>query len=182
MNLEFTFESDDWNQRDIQDVVNKCVNEVFAYLKIEERKIQNIEICFLFATDDRIRELNNIFRGKDSATNVLSFPAYHADEIPFLCNNCDMDDDPAQEYLNDLDNEPCILGSIACAYETIVKEANEQNKVLLDHVSHLIVHGLLHLLGFDHVEEDEAEEMENTERQILAKMNIADPYKEAVCV
>ena len=107
-------------------------------------------VVILLTDDDDIKGLNAQFRGKDSATNVLSFPA--------LLN--------AQGH----------LGDIALAFDTCVREAAEQGKALADHVQHLTVHGVLHLLGYDHENEAEAEIMEALERALLADLGISDPY------
>lgn len=107
----------------------------------------------LLADDAAIRELNRTWRGQDKATNVLSFPA------PPL---------PAA---------PRHLGEIALAYETVAAEAKRDGIELGDHAAHLIVHGLLHLLGHDHIREEEAERMERLETLALARLGIADPYR-----
>ena len=99
-----------------------------------------------------MQELNRTWRGKDAPTNVLSFP------------------------LEEEVSEPGLLGDVVLAYETTLKEAREANLALADHVSHLVVHGVLHLVGFDHEEDEEAERMENLERTALASIGIADPY------
>ena len=107
-------------------------------------------------TDDaRVRELNREWRGQDKATNVLSFPAAQPPgETP----------------------QPLMLGDIAIAYETTRNEAEAEGKPFQNHLSHLAIHGFLHLLGYDHLDDDEAEEMEGLERDILATLGIADPY------
>lgn len=110
-------------------------------------------ITVLLANDEAVRELNARFRAKDYATNVLSFPA------------------PP--------NPEDHLGDIALAYGVCVKEAQEQGKTLAAHLQHLVVHGVLHLLGYDHEIETEAEDMEGLERKVLAGLGIADPYAEA---
>lgn len=107
-------------------------------------------VTILFADDATVRELNARFRGKDKPTNVLSFPA------------------PAGFHER--------LGDVALAYETVAAEAADQGKPLADHALHLIVHGLLHLQGYDHETEADAQEMEGEERRILARLGIADPY------
>ena len=112
------------------------------------------QVTIVLTGDAEMRNLNRTWRGKDAATNVLSFPA--ADGI----------------------REPGLLGDVVLAYETTLKEAREQNIALQDHVSHLVVHGVLHLLGFDHAEDKAAERMENLERTALASLGIADPYAE----
>jgi rRNA maturation RNase YbeY len=103
----------------------------------------------LFTSDDAVKALNAQWRGKDTPTNVLSFPA------PETAGT---------------------LGDIALAYETCAREAEEQGKTLKDHTTHLLVHGLLHLLGYDHEADDDAAEMEGLEKDILAGLGIADPY------
>lgn len=103
----------------------------------------------LFTSDDAVKALNTQWRGKDMPTNVLSFPA------PETAGT---------------------LGDIALAYETCAREAGEQGKSLKDHATHLLVHGLLHLLGYDHEADDDAAEMEGLEKDILAGLGIADPY------
>ena len=111
------------------------------------------EISILLTDDAEQRELNAQYRGKDAPTNVLSFPQIE----PF---------------------EPVIgiLGDITLARETLIREAEEQGTSLEDHFTHLVVHGFLHILGYDHLDEDEALEMEGLETQILARLGIADPY------
>ncbi len=101
--------------------------------------------------------MNRQYRGKDYATNVLSFPADLPEGLP-----------------EDFDFPQ--LGDLVICAPVVAREAAEQGKALGDHYAHLTVHGVLHLLGFDHVEEAEAEEMEALERQILASLGIADPY------
>lgn len=109
-------------------------------------------------TDDaRIRELNRDWRGFDKPTNVLSFPAAEADA-----------DDPGP-----------LLGDVVVAFETCAREAAEETTSFDDHFVHLLVHGLLHLFGFDHEDDAEAEEMEGLETEILAGLGIADPYRES---
>lgn len=107
-------------------------------------------------SDAEVRALNAQFRGKDKATNVLSFPAGW----------------PAEAALGTIKE----LGDIALAYETMVGEARESGIALLDHVRHLVVHGVLHLLGHDHETESDAELMEALETRILAELGVADPY------
>lgn len=109
------------------------------------------EISVLLCDDAKISTLNRQWRGFDKPTNVLSFPA------------------PGE-------HESLPLGDIAVAFETCEREARADKKIFDDHVTHLVVHGVLHLLGYDHETETEAEEMEDTERRILGTLGIADPY------
>jgi probable rRNA maturation factor len=112
------------------------------------------EIAILLTDDDTIRALNKEWRGRDEATNVLSFPSRSVRG----------------------DAAPIFLGDIAIAYGVAAREAAAEGKVFLHHVTHLAVHGVLHLLGYDHESADEAEIMEGLERKILAELGIPDPY------
>ncbi len=115
------------------------------------------EISVVLSDDEHIRELNKHHRGIDKPTNVLSFPAVRMKT-------------PA--------GAPRILGDVVLAFETVEREAKEEAKSIENHLAHLVVHGVLHLLGYDHEDDDEAETMEARERQILAKLGIPDPYAE----
>lgn len=115
----------------------------------------------LFTSDAEVHVLNREWRSRDKPTNVLSFPMLERGELEALAP----------------DGPPVMLGDIALAYETCAREAAEKGITLEAHATHLIVHGLLHLAGHDHVESDEqAEAMEALETRILAKLGIADPY------
>jgi probable rRNA maturation factor len=113
------------------------------------------ELSLVFTDDARIRALNLGWRGKDKATNVLSFPAFATRGGDAL---------------------PPMLGDVVLAAETVAAEAAGEGKPLADHITHLIVHGVLHLIGYDHETDAEAEEMEQAERRILAGLAIPDPY------
>jgi probable rRNA maturation factor len=110
------------------------------------------ELSVLFTNDERMRTLNRDFRGKDAATNVLSFPAAG----------------PAGP----------LLGDIALARETVEAEAAADGKALEAHVAHLLAHGVLHLLGHDHVRDDEAERMEALESALLVRLGYPDPHRD----
>lgn len=109
-------------------------------------------MTILLTDDAAIRDLNGRFRSKDAATNVLSFPA----------------PETARPH----------LGDIALAHGVCAQEAAAQGKALADHLSHLVVHGVLHLLGYDHQADAPAEAMEAMERDILSKLGVADPYRQ----
>lgn len=128
-----------------------------AALTLENRKG---EVTILLTDDATMRRLNASFRGKDKPTNVLSFPAASAP--------------PRLEGAESL-----FLGDVALGYETCAAEALAEGKPLRDHLSHLVVHGLLHLMGYDHEEEAQALRMEERERAVLAALGIADPYSGA---
>ena len=115
----------------------------------------------LFTVDDEVQALNKEWRAKDRPTNVLSFPMLSRDALLALA----------------AEGEPEMLGDIALAYETCEREAREKGVSLAQHTAHLLVHGLLHLAGHDHVEnDDQAAAMERLEIAALAKLDIADPY------
>lgn len=118
------------------------------------------EVSVLLTDDARQKDLNARFRGKDTSTNVLSFPAYDPEDPP----------PPLGQAVP--------LGDISLALETTKAEAAALGLPFNDHFSHLLVHGLLHLLGYDHDAADEAERMESLEVEILARLGIADPYAE----
>jgi probable rRNA maturation factor len=118
------------------------------------------ELSVLLCDDEAMAGLNARWRGQDRPTNVLSFPAPQMAPAPVSL---------AAE-------RPAPLGDIAIAYETVAREAAEQGKPLADHLAHLVIHGFLHLLGYDHDMDGEAERMEQLERDILAQIGIADPY------
>lgn len=118
----------------------------------------NGEISVVLADDGKVQALNREYRGQDKPTNVLSFP--------------NMETASAAGGRR-------LFGDVVLARETLQREAREQHKRLEDHLAHLVVHGVLHLLGFDHEEAAEAAEMEARERRILAGLGIADPYAEA---
>ena len=122
------------------------------------------ELSVLLTGDAEIRALNAQWRGKDEPTNVLSFPAVTPERRRGARPGV------AQPRI------PTMLGDIVIAYETTAREAAVQGKPLRNHLTHLAVHGFLHLLGYDHESEAEAEAMESRERYILAALGIPDPY------
>ena len=126
---------------------------------------RSIQVGALLCDNARMRDLNLQFRGKDSPTNVLSFPD---DSAP--------DDSPLDDSAVPTGTSPLAVGELALAYGQLAAEANEEDKSLADHMTHLWVHGLAHLFGFDHETVGEAEEMEAAETAILARLGIADPY------
>jgi probable rRNA maturation factor len=144
-----------WEAAGIGNIAEAAVR---ASLAAVGREPGRHEVSLLAGDDARIASLNAGFRGKPRPTNVLSWPAFDGAT-------------PAPGP-----NEPLFLGDVALAFETCVREAEETGLSLADHATHLVVHGLLHLLGYDHVREPEAAEMEKIEVKILASLGIADPY------
>lgn len=114
----------------------------------------------LLTTDAKVRTLNRDYRGKDKATNVLSFPQFDAADLPKIGKQ----------------RPPVEVGDIAIAYQTVAKEAKDSNKLMKDHVTHLTIHGLLHLFGYDHMVDDDADKMEKLETRIMKALGLPDPY------
>ena len=126
---------------------SRALARAAAAATLKAERRADANVAILLAGDSRLQALNGAFRGKDAPTNVLSFPG-------------------AGDH----------LGDIALALGVCAREATEQGKRLADHLQHLTAHGVLHLLGYDHETDAEAEVMETRERQILATLGIADPY------
>src|SRR3569623_1022371 len=137
---------------DADDVVQRAIAAAATCVDLPANETQT---AVMLTDDARVRELTRERRGQDKATNVLSFPAAQP---------------PGPTA------QPLMLGDIAIAYETTRNEAEAEGKPFQNHLSHLAIHGFLHLLGYDHLNDEEAEEMEGLERDILAKLGIADPY------
>jgi probable rRNA maturation factor len=131
---------------------------VAAAAEIVDEDIGEAEIAVMLTDDAGIRTLNSNWRGIDKPTNVLSFQALR----------------PTSP--KGPDDAPRMLGDIAIAFETTRKEADDEQKPFDHHLSHLAVHGFLHLIGYDHENEDDAEAMETLEQEILAQLGIPDPY------
>ncbi|HST93529.1 MAG TPA: rRNA maturation RNase YbeY [Microvirga sp.] len=147
-------EAGDWSR--LEDAEALAQKAAEAALAVTYEAAQEFEASVMLTDDAQIRELNRTWRDKDKPTNVLSFPA------------------PEQPGLDG----PRHLGDIALAYETLVRESEEESKELAHHFAHLIVHGVLHLLGYDHEVEAEADIMEALEVKALATLGIADPYRD----
>lgn len=167
--LNISLDDERWKNElpDIGQLSELVAQNVWNYVK-EHEDIdfisfgKPVEVNVSLNNDQEIHRLNKEFRGIDKPTNVLSF--------------ANIDDENFEE---DIRLAPEIeLGDIIIALETMQSEAAEKNISLHDHYCHLFTHGLLHLLGFDHIEDDEAEYMENFETNILATLNIADPYQD----
>lgn len=154
IHIDISVEGDVWGDvRDWEGVANRAVDAAEKHLKLAG---QDSELSILLTHDAVIQHLNEQWRDKDKPTNVLSFPAVPEGKKGVL---------------------PPLLGDIVLAFETIEREAQISGKQLTHHVSHLIIHGFLHLLGYDHENDTDAQEMETTERVILAQLGIDDPYQ-----
>jgi probable rRNA maturation factor len=148
MTTEVLVEAEAWETLgDVEALVRRAVASAFSG--------KPCTVTVLLTDDAEMRRLNREFRGHDKPTNVLSFPA---SLMPV----------PAGEMAH--------LGDIVLAHETVAREATESHKILANHMTHLVIHATLHLLGYDHETEADAEKMEQKERDILAGLGIADPY------
>ena len=153
--IEITVDCKEWYLVDnnIEGVCQQTITKVFENEVIPFRSSKR-EVGLLLTTNYRMRDLNKVYRKKNAPTNVLSFP----------------------NGLQRFDETPIFLGDIAIGYSITLEESIEANLPFLNHMQHLLVHGCLHLLGFDHEETYEAEEMERVEVKILKDLDIDDPY------
>jgi probable rRNA maturation factor len=147
--LDVLVQSGLWEKpRSVKSLLRRAVREAAAALSTRKA-----ELAIVLTNDSAVRLLNRQWRGIDKPTNVLSFPA----EGP--------------------SGEPPLIGDIVLGYETIAQEARDTGKPFAHHVAHLAVHGFLHLLGYDHQRDKDADVMEQTERRILRRLAIPDPYR-----
>lgn len=131
-----------------------------------------VEIGVLLADDRAVQDLNRTYRGVDRPTNVLSFPMIGPmTGLPLTGSTSTLDASPTPPP-----EAPIMLGDIAMAFETVAAEARSEGKSPRDHLYHLLVHGVLHLLGYDHETDQDAERMERLEARIVARFGIADRY------
>ena len=147
--IDVLVESDLWKEtEDVRPVARRAIREAAALLAMP-----GAELAIVLTDDSAIRLLNRAWRGVDAATNVLSFPTKRAGD------------------------DPPLIGDIVLAYETIAGEARAEHKPFAHHVAHLAVHGFLHLLGYDHVRNEDAEVMEQVELDVLRRLAIPDPNR-----
>ncbi len=152
MPLTLVVENDAWKAlRGLKSMTEKAVDAALTSAS------RSKEITILFADDAALKTMNKDWRGKNKPTNVLSFPAAKELKLPR--------------------GQIKPLGDIALAFETVAKEAAVSGKSIRDHTTHLIVHGVLHLLGYDHESDVDAAIMEAKEIRILKKLGLADPYQ-----
>jgi probable rRNA maturation factor len=153
-----------WPQQDWDALANRAARAAMERTPHGELLTADalIEISVRLADDDEVQKLNAQYRQKDKPTNVLSFPMIQPDLLDTVTTNSD-------------DGE-VLLGDIVLAHGVCAREAEERGISVADHATHLIVHGTLHLLGYDHLGDDEAEAMEAIETDALASLGLADPY------
>jgi probable rRNA maturation factor len=147
--IDFLVESPRWKaHRGVKAALRRAVAEAASAVSTSPG-----EVAIVLSDDSRIRALNRVWRGKDEATNVLSFPA--GEQNP---------------------DTPRHLGDLVIAYETTAREAKAEHKPFMHHLAHLAVHGFLHLVGYDHAQDTEAEAMEALEIAVLARVRVPNPY------
>ncbi|MBX9741748.1 MAG: rRNA maturation RNase YbeY [Beijerinckiaceae bacterium] len=151
--VDVMIEAESWSAlADLESLSRRAIDAALAQARTAIAP--HAEVSIMFCDDARIRELNQQWRGLDKPTNVLSFPAAQPSALA---------------------TAP-LLGDIVVAFETVERESRDEDKPLQDHVSHMIVHGFLHLLGYDHETDADADVMETAERGALARLGVADPY------
>jgi probable rRNA maturation factor len=167
MMLEIALEADpewdsstDWQALALRAAGAAVAESAFPQLASSQRPM---EISVRLAGDDEVRALNAQWRGKDRPTNVLSFPMVEPDELT----------------LTNVADSELLLGDVILAREVCVAEAAARDIAVEDHAAHLIVHGTLHLLGYDHGDDEGAEDMEAREARALGRLGIANPYETA---
>lgn len=163
--VDLVVEDPRWEDTALADLAERAAELALAHAGIETREV---EIALLACDDARIKTLNSDFRGKDNATNVLSWPAL--DLFP------DSPGGAPSRVIPDASFGPVGLGDIAIAYETVMAEAEAGGIPPDYHILHLILHACLHLLGYDHQIDEDAELMENLEIRALASAGIESPY------
>ena len=162
--IDVTISEPEWkaSHLDVETIARAAMAHTIEMAKLPKQlRNRELEVSIVLANDDLIQVLNRTYRNMDKPTNVLSFAAIDADSPV-----------PA--------GEPYPLGDIILSYQTLDREAKEQDKFFKDHFTHMIVHGTLHLLGYDHRTDDEANAMESLEIRILQKMNIQNPYMDGI--
>ena len=163
-NLDVLIDVDDerwleWHSEDqwhilLHTIIQQVINHIGFRAKAE--------VSILLTNDEEIQKLNKEFRNKDKPTNVLSFPNLTEEELYNVSKNAP---------------HPAMLGDLVLAFETLLQESLIEKKTFLDHFNHLVVHGMLHLLGYDHETDEDAESMQEEEVVILKNLNINNPYQ-----
>lgn len=153
LTADILIEADCWqDEPDAPELVRRAIAQA---AKQSPEPVTDAEVAIMLTDDDGVQALNRDWRGIDKPTNVLSFPA--------------------PQPLAGIRPRP--LGDIAIAYQTTRREADSESKPFAHHLTHLAVHGFLHLVGYDHETDDDAETMENLERKILSQLGVPDPYR-----
>ncbi len=159
LDIQISIETEGWPTEDVLGATaSRVLGTAADFLRDEEKQpfpATPVEVSLVFCDDETIRDINAEWRSQDKPTNVLSFPAFPV--VP--------------------GGKPGpMLGDIIIARETVAREAVDLGKSFEEHLTHLLVHGFLHLFGYDHMEEQEADRMESLETRILASLGLSDPY------
>jgi len=165
LTIDMTMDEPAWQSAlpALEDIAAQCCDATWqAILNEHQAKDMAAEVSLFWTNDPDIRQLNQQYRHQDKPTNVLSFPLY---------DGWDVIAPVAQQV-------PVVaLGDIILSLDTIMREANTQDKSLQAHTMHMLVHGMLHLCGYDHQQDDEAERMEAKEIEILSQLGVSNPYQ-----
>lgn len=163
--VDIVIEDPRWEEFGLTALAEPAALATLAALNLSPK---GFTLCMMACDDTRIATLNADFRGKPQPTNVLSWPSED--------RGADTPGGLPEPPIAGPDDDPESLGDIAIAYDTCKAEAAAQDKRMGDHVTHLVVHGMLHLLGYDHVDDADGDLMEATEVRILATLGVSDPY------
>jgi len=155
--LELRVDEKNWRQIDnLAEVISSAFNAALVVGdRLADALDNNVGATIVLANNDRVMQLNDQWRSKPQPTNILSFPAPEGER-----------DENGNRYLGDM-----IL-----AFEVVARESEQQGKALATHLCHLVIHGALHLLGYDHLEDTEAEKMEKLEKRAMQALDLPDPY------
>lgn len=185
--IECSYEYGKWSAFQREDIFQRLLIYILERIGISSKRV--IFLSILLTDDDGVRDLNRTYRHIDKATNVLSFPCNFLDMLELeACANSDILLQSDMVCFDDVDNwddiqeslcleRELLLGSLAFAYQTIYDESCMYNKSFDEHMCHLFVHGVLHLLGYDHIDEQERQDMEALEIEILHNFGFGNPYE-----
>lgn len=163
--LDLFFEVDE-ELNEVENLPQEANLQKYIQAVLTKLNVEQAEVSIRITTPQESQTFNNEYRGKDRPTNVLSFPY----ELP------DESEVPPEVYAEMTESN--YIGDLLICHEVVVREANEQQKTLEAHYAHMVVHGTLHLLGYDHIEEKDAEIMEPLEKEIVQSLGFDDPYKD----
>lgn len=162
LNIDIAVQDPQWEDiKDLENITHEAITRTMDMADTPDNADNKpFEISVVFVNDDMIRVLNKEYRGKNKPTNVLSFAMLDDENTP--------------------ETAIVSLGDIILAFETVAREANDNDRFIRDHIAHLLVHGTLHLLGYDHLEDDDANMMETLEIRILEGLDIQNPYLQTI--
>jgi probable rRNA maturation factor len=163
--VDTVIEDPRWEAFGLPDIAERAIRASLVMLGLPDK---GFCLCLMGCSDARIAELNADFREKPQPTNVLSWPSEE--------RAAEYAGEPPETPEAGPEDDPLSLGDIAIAWQTCASEAEAAGKPMHDHVTHLVVHGLLHLLGYDHIDDTDAKLMEGIEAQILVSLGLEDPY------